>query len=76
MCSAWAHAARPPLIPPVRAASKIGESMERLAVSVSNTVNPNHRHDEAHEKAADAARQAICDVRRHLCTRSLLIALG
>ncbi|PWN96045.1 phospholipase D/nuclease [Tilletiopsis washingtonensis] len=44
--------------------SKIGQSMERLAVSVSNTVNPNHRHDEEHEKAADAQRQAICDSHR------------
>ncbi|PWN86991.1 phospholipase D/nuclease [Acaromyces ingoldii] len=38
--------------------------MKRMKVSVETTLNPNHRHDEAHEKEQDAMRQAICDSHR------------
>lgn len=39
-------------------------SLERLSVSISTTLNPNHRHDETHEKEEDARRTAICDSHR------------
>ncbi|MCO5588220.1 hypothetical protein L7F22_042175 [Adiantum nelumboides] len=40
-------------------------SMGRLKVTIETTLNPNHRHDEAHEKEQDRIRQEICDSHRY-----------
>lgn len=42
----------------------LAASMQRMKVSVETTLNPNHRHDEAHEKEEDAMREAICESHR------------
>lgn len=38
--------------------------LHRLGVSVKTTLNPNHRHDEDHEKAVDAKIEKIRDGHR------------
>lgn len=39
-------------------------SLQRMKVSVETMYNPNHRHDEAHEKEHDRILQEICDSHR------------
>lgn len=39
-------------------------SMSRLGVSITTTLNPNHRHDEKWEKEMDEIREGICESHR------------
>lgn len=39
-------------------------SMSRLGVSITTTLNPNHRHDEKWEKELDKIREEICESHR------------
>lgn len=43
---------------------KITSGVSRLGVAISTTWNPNHRHDEEHEKELDAKIQKIRDGHR------------
>lgn len=43
---------------------KVQSGFTRLGVAVSTTWNPNHRHDEEHEKELDAKLEAIRDSHR------------
>lgn len=48
-------------------ASKLTEKASHLKHKIGkfeNIINPNHRHDEAHEQATDRKRTAICDSHR------------
>ncbi|BGP21882.1 hypothetical protein JCM10295v2_000757 [Rhodotorula toruloides] len=43
---------------------KLAVRADRLKESVAYAVNPNHRHDEEHEKAEDEMRRRICESHR------------
>lgn len=43
---------------------KVQSGFSRLGVAVSTTLNPNHRHDEEHERELDAKLEAIRDGHR------------
>ena len=42
----------------------LASDLSRLGTSISTTLNPNHRHDEAWEKEVDAKIEAIRDAHR------------
>lgn len=43
---------------------KVQSGISRLGTAVATTWNPNHRHDEEHEKELDAKLEAIRDSHR------------
>lgn len=43
---------------------KMGARASRLKESIAYSWNPDHRHDEEHERVEDRARAAICDSHR------------